>query len=75
RPLTDQRNPTLYRHRETIAPLPVTARILRPFLPGNPETIYQQLQTLHQTHLPIAVPNSVRLTTGQEISCSIKQGL
>lgn len=48
RPLTDQRNPTLYRHRETAASLPPTARILRPFLPGNPETIYQQLQT----HLP-----------------------
>ncbi len=52
RPLTDQRDPALYRHRETIAPLPVTARILRPFLPGNPETIYQQLQSLHHTHLP-----------------------
>ena len=57
RPLTDQRNPILYRHRETIAPLPATARILRPFLPGNPETIYQQLQTLHQSHLlPLTQP-------------------
>lgn len=52
RPLTDQRNPILYRHREDIAPLPSIARLLRPFLPDNPETIYQQLHSHYQATLP-----------------------